>query len=254
MEVGKLNVSLRPQTGKGQSRGLRRTGVVPGVCYGAGLTEPLHIMVNPKHIKAALDPAKGRNTVIEVEVTDGGKVTRNVTAMLKDYQVDKIRREVTHVDLIAIDRDQPVDVAVPLEITGKSPGATLEGGQLHLVRYDIPIRCKPADIPNKFVLDVTPLHIGDVLHVTDLQVPAGVTVRLPGEFGLVTCTAPQVEKEPEVAAPVEGAAPAEGAAAAAPGAAGGAAPAAGAKGAPAAGGKPAAGGDAKKPEGKKDAK
>jgi large subunit ribosomal protein L25 len=217
MEVGKLNVTLRTRTGKGGSRALRRQGFVPGTCYGAGLEAPINITVHPKELRASLDPAKGRNTVIDVTLEGTGPAAgRRLTAMLWEYQVDPVRHSVTHVDLIAIDPDKEVHVDVPLEVTGKAAGI-VEGGQIHLVRYTIPVRCKPADIPVKFVLDVTPLHIGEVLHASDLVPPPGVSVSLPADVGLVTCAAPTMEKEPTpeeaalaaTAAGVEGAPPPE---------------------------------------------
>ena len=48
MEVGKLNVQLRTNSGKGVSRKLRASGLVPGICYGVGLAEPLQITVDPQ--------------------------------------------------------------------------------------------------------------------------------------------------------------------------------------------------------------
>src|SRR5687768_7740933 len=101
MEVGKLTVHLRTDFGKGQSRRVRNQGLVPGVCYGARLEQPIAITVNPRELKASLDPAKGRNTVIDVTVLDGERGPTQLTAMVREYQVDSIRRTVTHIDLIS---------------------------------------------------------------------------------------------------------------------------------------------------------
>ena len=130
---------------------------------------------------------------------------------------------------------------VPLEFTGKPAGA-INGGQLRIVLRKLEVRAKPSDIPVKLTVDVSPLDIGDVIHVSTVSLPNGVTVVTGRDLAVVTCAAPEEEA---VAAPVEGAAPAEGAAAAAPAAgakdAKAAAPAAkDAKAAPAAAAKPAA--------------
>jgi large subunit ribosomal protein L25 len=127
MEVGKLTVKVRHDIGKGQSRRLRAQGMVPGICYGAGLSGPLAIMLNAKELKASLDPAKGRNTVITVRVEDGGGSKTELTAMLWEYQIDALRRNVTHVDLISIDPEKPIQVEVPLVLVGKAIG-TIDGG------------------------------------------------------------------------------------------------------------------------------
>ena len=115
MEVGKLTVHLRKGLGKSQSRKLRSQGLVPGVCYGAKLNAPLSIVVHPKELKASLDPARGRNTVIDVTVQDEGKSATTLTAMLWEYQIDALRRNVTHVDLISIDPDKALEVYTKLK-------------------------------------------------------------------------------------------------------------------------------------------
>ncbi|HUS66517.1 MAG TPA: 50S ribosomal protein L25 [Kofleriaceae bacterium] len=239
MEVGKLTVQLRRDIGKGQTRKYRSQGLVPGVCYGASLEAPLSIVIDPKALKGSLDPARGRNTVIELTVQDGEKSAAKLTALLWEYQIDAVRRNVTHVDLISIDPEKSIEVEVPLNWVGKAVG-TVDGGQIHVERHTLPVKCRPADIPVKFDIDISPLGIGDALHVSDVKMPSGVTAAIPEGFTLVTCVAPKAEKEAETAA-VEGAVPAEGAeGAAAAGAEG--APAAAAGAAPAAGGKaPAAG-------------
>jgi len=252
MEVGKLTVSVRKAGNKGAARKLRATGQVPGVCYGAsvdGRVEPLPIVVNVKELRAALDPVRKQNTVIALTITDGageGK-SRSLHALVKDYQIDALRRDVTHVDLLAIDPDKEVRAEVPLEFTGKPKGA-INGGQIRIVMRDLEVRAKPADIPVKLTIDVSPLEIGDVIHVSEIALPANVESMSNRDLAVVTCAAPEEEKTTtptgEAAATPEAAAAAGAAAPAAAGAAGakGAAPAAGAKDAkaPAAGAKPAA--------------
>lgn len=216
MEVGKLTVELREGTGKGVSRKLRRSGKVPGVCYGVGLERPLDITLDPKALSASLDPEKGRNTVIDLTVK-GDSAEHRVTAMLWEYQTHPIKRDVLHVDLVAIDPDKEVEVSVPVEFSGRAAGL-VDGGQLHIVRRQIPVRCRPADIPVKLTLDVSPLDVGETLHISDIGFPAGVAPAVSTSLSLVSCQAPKAEAE--VAAEelplAEGEAPAEGEAAAAP--------------------------------------
>lgn len=209
MEVGKLNVQVRNETGKGIARKLRAQGLVPGICYGEKLESPLSITLDPKALHKALDPEKKLNTVIDVTV-DGGDT---LAVMIKDFQVHPIRRDVIHVDFVAIDPDVEVEADVPILLTGKAKGL-VEGGRLHIVLRELRISAKPADVPAKIELDITPLEIGDVLHVSDVALPSGVeTVDAP-ELAIVTMTAPEKEEAPGAAAeaPAEGAAaPVEGA-------------------------------------------
>jgi large subunit ribosomal protein L25 len=215
MEIGKLTVTLRERSGKGGSRKLRAQGMVPGVCYGAsvdGPIEPLPITLDIKQLRGALDPIRKRNTVISLTI-EGGAAPRSLHALVKDFQVDAVRHDVTHVDLLAIDPNKEVRAEVPLEFTGKPKGAIL-GGQLRIVLRSLTVRARPNDIPVKLAVDVSPLEIGDVIHVSAIELPSGVTSVTGRDLAVVTCAAPEEEK----AATAE-AAPAEGTAAAAPAAA-----------------------------------
>jgi large subunit ribosomal protein L25 len=159
---------------------------------------------------------------------EGGAAPRSLHALVKDFQLDAIRRDVTHVDLLAIDPNKEVRAEVPLEFTGKPKGA-VNGGQIRIVLRSLTVRAKPNDIPVKLAVDVSPLEIGDVIHVSTIALPPGVASVTGRDLAVVTCAAPEEDKTPAAEAPVEGAA----AAAPAAGAAAAAAPAKDAKAAPA---------------------
>jgi len=234
-QVGKLTVTIRNHAGKGAATKLRAQGKVPGVCYGAstdGRIDPLPIVVDVKQLRAALDPVRKQNTVIQLTI-DGGASPRQLHALVKDYQIDQIRREIIHVDLLAIDPNKEVLAEVPLEFQGKPKGA-INGGQIRTVLRSIEVRAKPSDIPTKLVVDVSPLEIGDVIHVSAITLPGGVTAMTGRDLAVVTCAAPEEEKIEVAAVAATEAAPAAGAAAA-PAAATPAAAGKDAKGAPAAG-------------------
>ena len=84
-EVGKLTVSLRKDTGKGAAIKLRQQGKVPGVCYGAspdGRIEPLSIVLDVKQLRAALDPVRKANTVLDLTIEGD---SRKLHALVKEY-------------------------------------------------------------------------------------------------------------------------------------------------------------------------
>jgi len=234
MEVGKLTVTRRNTSGKGNATKLRQQNLVPGICYGAspdGKIEPVLISVNVKALRAALDPVRKANTVLDLTIEGGTAAPQRLHALVKDYQIDTLRRDIIHVDLLAIDPNKEVVAEVPIEFVGK-PAGIIDGGQLRIVLRELTVRSKPSDIPTKLSVDVSPLGIGDVIHVSAIVLPAGVLSITNRDLAVVTCAKPEEEKVEVVA---EGAVLTPGTAAAA-------APAAGAAAAPAAGAKP---GDAK---------
>jgi large subunit ribosomal protein L25 len=243
MEFAKVSVEIRTQVGKGGAHKVRAAGKVPGVLYGRKIA-PVSVAFDEKALLSSLDKEKRRNTVFTLAVAGG----EDVTAMVRDAQIDPISRRIVHVDFLRVDLNAEVQVDVPLVLVGKAIGTTA-GGQLHQSMHVLTIAALPAAIPTKIEVDVTALGMGDALHVSDLKLGTGVRALLDPRDSVASVVAPKAEKVEEVvAAPVEGAVPAEGAAAAA-----GAAPAAGAKGAaagdkaaaPAAGAKKEGGGEKK---------
>lgn len=192
MEIGKLRVQRRRDTGKGISRRLRAQGWVPGTCYGAGLEGSLSITVDPKELKESLDPVKRQNTVLTLTIDDAEASRDQMLAMLWDYQIHPRRREVTHVDLLTIDPNREIEVEVPVELTGRPAGA-VQGGQLNIARHQILVRAVPRSVPGRILHDVSPLTIGDTVHVSDLSFPEGVSPAIAPELTIVTCVAPASE-------------------------------------------------------------
>ena len=242
--IGKLNAQLRPEHGKSANRKLVRTGKIPAICYGKGAA-PVALSLDPKELVKALDPEKRTNTLIKMKLSSGdakGK-TEELTVMLREWQIDVLRGNVTHADFVRVHLDQDVHAVVPIVLTGKAEGVKL-GGILHTVYRQLAIACTPDKIPTKIEISVDKLGVGDALHVRDLVLPKGVRALLDGGAAICSITVPKAEKVVEAAA-AEGAA-AEGAAAA-PAAAG----KEGDKAAPAAA---AAGKDAKKEGGDKKKK
>src|SRR3954447_10768059 len=174
MDIIKLDATVRKQSGKSDARRLRREGRVPAVAYGKELTT-VSMSVPPKGLTDILKSQHGQNTVVELTV-DGKKIT----ALLRDYSVHPVTRELLHADFVEIKLDKPVEVEVPFVCKGKAAGVVL-GGILRQVYRRLPIRCLPEQIPTVIEHDVTALNLGDHVKPSDVGLPPGVTVRLPAD-------------------------------------------------------------------------
>ena len=241
-----LSAKRRDEKGKGPARRLRQQGLIPAVVYG-GKSEPTHLAVDPGLLMKAIETPHRLNTLLVLE-TEGAK--KHV--LFKDWAVDPVSRKLLHADFLEVKLDQPVKVRVPVVTTGRAEGVA-QGGILSIAAHDIDVEALPAKIPVNIEVDVTPVKIGQSLHIAELKAPEGCKFKYSTNYVVVFVAVPEKEEVVAVAAAVPGAVPgAEGAAAAAPGApgaapgaAGAAAPAAGAA-APAAGAAPAKGGPAGK--------
>ena len=211
MDLRKISANARDTRGKGEATRLRRTGRIPAVAYGKKLSAQ-SLAVSPDDMKSVLTSERGRNTVIELDVDGKSKLT----VLLRDYQHHPVSRAILHADFVQISLDEPVDVQIPLETTGKAAGV-VKGGILRQVFRRIPVRCLPTLIPVKIVHDVTELELDGHVPAKALALPEGVSVRLPPEQTVIAVVTEKQapEEEEAAAAPVAGAA----GAAAAPGAA-----------------------------------
>ena len=203
----KLEVSERTKLGSPESRRLRKQGIVPGVLYGR--TEPVAIAVGERELRAALTTPAGSHVVLDVAVGEG----RTHSAILKQYQRDKVRGTITHIDLQEVRLDQPIQTAVAVVLVGEAPG-TKEGGVLSQAANEINVEALPLEVPQHIEADVSGLGIGDSLRLSEIEAPAGVTfLDDPEETVLASVTQPTRVEEPEVEEGEEEAAEGEGPAA-----------------------------------------
>ncbi len=148
-----LKAENRVAAGKSEARRVRAKGLVPAIAYGKGLPST-PIVVAPKEVATILKSELGQNTVIRLEM-DG----KSLLAMIRDFALHPVKRELEHVDFIEVKLDKPVDVNVPLIPIGKAPGV-VGGGVLRVVHRTVPVRCLPDRIPVKIEADVSHLELG----------------------------------------------------------------------------------------------
>lgn len=222
-----LTVEAR-ETGKHNSRALRRGRKVPAVVYGA--TEPTSIMIDESSV-VRYNVRAYENALFNLKSTDSK--LNSIVVLLKEVIVHPVTRRPQHVDLFALDLKKMVRVSVEVKLEGKPIGLA-EGGLLNVVNRTIDIECLPTEIPERFIADISNLGVGDTLHVSDLNIPESFKVMSSLDTTIAVVNMFQEEAVAAVATPAAGAA-APAAGAAAPAAAGGAkAPAAAAGKAPAA--------------------
>src|SRR5436305_4902184 len=161
----KLEVRKRDSRGSADARRLRNEGLIPGVLYGKG-KQSYAICVPERDLRRALTGAGGLHAILDV-VLEGQKTTH--PSILKDYQRDKVRGYVIHVDLQEVRLDRPIQATVSLQLIGgeDAPGVR-EGGVLSLVAREINVEALPMEVPEHLELDVSGMALGDTLRVADL--------------------------------------------------------------------------------------
>jgi large subunit ribosomal protein L25 len=190
----RLEVQQRQALGSRDSRRLRREGLIPGVLYGRG-KKPHPFVVRERALRSALGGPHGLHAILDV-VLDDQKTSH--ASVVKDYQQDPIRGYLTHIDLHEVRLDQPISAQVSVELVGESPGVKVGGVLTQLVR-EVTVEALPLEMPDRLSLDISLTEIGDALRVSDLVLPADVTVLDDSENVLVTVSAPRLAAELEAA-------------------------------------------------------
>ena len=186
-ELLKLNVEVRDKMGKGPNRRLRTAGKVPGIYYDSkGNNIPVQAKLVPlQKAYATLGNAKVFELVIEKE----GQ-TQTHPALLWRVRNEPVSGLPEHVDFFGVDLTKELKVAVHFQLTGKAKGAKF-GGIVELFRDTIEVVCKPMDIPDSIVLDITELEVGDSIRIEDVTFPEGVSPVFDENYAVVSVHEPR---------------------------------------------------------------
>ena len=185
-----LTATVREKVGKGAARAVRRQGLIPAVIYG-GKEPPIAISLSGRDVYFKIHGGGFMTTVAEIEV-DG----KTIRTLPKDYQLDPVTDQPIHVDFARLTAGSTVTVEIPVhfENDGASPGIR-RGGVLNVVRHRVELECPAEEIPSHITADLTGLDINDSLHISSIDLPAGVKVTIDRDFTIATIAAPAGIKE-----------------------------------------------------------
>ena len=161
----------RSDQGKGASRRLRREGMVPGIIYGAG-RDPEMFATKHNELIQHLDHEAFYSHILTVQVDGNAQ-----KVVLRDLQRHPSKPFVQHVDLMRVRMDEEIRMTVPLHFEGEEgcPGVK-GGGTLLRGMSDVEIECLPKDLPEYIAVDVSNMQIDDIIHLSQVVIPAGVSL------------------------------------------------------------------------------
>ena len=138
-----LNAEARSDLGKGASRRLRRlASQVPAVIYGGALT-----------VAGAVE-----------------------TVVIKALQRHPAKGHVLHADFVRVVAGQKLTAHVPLLFLNQetSVGVKQQGGEVSHSAVEVEVSCLPKDLPEFINVDMAKVEVGQIVHMSDLTLPAGV--------------------------------------------------------------------------------
>lgn len=197
MEIVKLKSQVRQGSGTGYCRKARVRGFIPAIYYGHG--------EKSKNIEVdAADYARlvrAKQTAFLIDLSLEGE--KDSIAVIKEVQKHIIKdRYYIHLDFQHVNMQEKLTMSVPLEIVGLPVGVKDEGGILGHSIKEITVECLPLNIPEKILVDVSGLHIGESIHIKDLTPPENVFFKGSPDEVLAVVTRPAKDDEKK-SAPAE---------------------------------------------------
>jgi large subunit ribosomal protein L25 len=188
MEAVILRATRRERLGTRHTRRLRQQGQTPAIIYGHH-EDPEAVSLEEHDVELAM---QHHTRLIEVSL-DGKKAP----LLIKAVQYDHLGTTPIHLDLMRVDMDERVRVAVDVELRG-DPQGVHEGGVLHQLLNSVEVECLVTAIPESFRPSVAHLTAGASLQVRDIELPPGVTMLTNLEERVATCSIPTAVAEEEV--------------------------------------------------------
>ncbi len=209
MTEHRISATARGDEGKGASRRLRRAGHIPAIVYGAQL-DPQSIQLEHEKTWLASQSEWFYSAILDLDV-DG----KQQKVLLRDMQRHPFKQQIMHLDFQRISENEAIRVSVPLHFLNqeKSPAGKTSGVVIGHELTEVEISCLPRDLPEYLELDLGGMNVGDIVHLSEIKLPAGVEIpelRLGPGHDSAVATAKYVKEEvEEVVAVEEGEAPAE---------------------------------------------
>ncbi|MFT4179060.1 MAG: 50S ribosomal protein L25/general stress protein Ctc [Thermomonas sp.] len=196
-----IQVERREVGGKGASRRLRHAGKIPAIVYGGEL-EPVSIQLDHEKVWLAQQNEWFYSSILDLSL--GGDVQK---VLLRDIQRHPFKQIIMHLDFQRVDENAALRAQVPLHFLNqdKSPAGKTAGILVLHELNEVEVSCLPKDLPEFIEIDLSALNVGDIIHLSELKLPAGVelpALKLGKEHDVAVVIAKHAkEEEVDAAAP-----------------------------------------------------
>jgi large subunit ribosomal protein L25 len=167
-----LDAEVRTDLGKGASRRLRHADKVPAIIYG-GDEAPVSLTLSHNKVFQAQAFEAFYSHVLTLNING-----KKVEALVKDMQRHAYKPRVTHIDFLRVDAKKAIHTHVPLHFINEAsaPAIKMQGGHAEHTMADVEISCLPKDLPEFIEIDLMDVELGQILHLSDIKLPKGVTL------------------------------------------------------------------------------
>ena len=184
-----LAATTRTIIGK-QVKQIRTQGLLPAVMYGHGL-EGAVLSVSARDF-TKLFYAVGNTTLVDLTI-DGSKA---VKVLIQTVHNEPRTRLPIHVDFYQVNLKEKLHTNIPLVFHGIADAVDALGGTLITVKDEVEVECLPQDLVQEITVDISSLKtFDDVIRISDIVVPAGITILDDADETVLSLSAPRSEEE-----------------------------------------------------------
>lgn len=180
---------------RNQVKKLRLAKQIPATLYGRGLVSANLALDYVPFEKAVKRGAVGN--LVDLNIASAAAFK----ALIQDIQYHPLTGRISHVDLWQVKMDEKIKTDIKLNFVGESPAVKGLGGIFIKSFGSVPAECLPGDLVSDISVDISALKaFGDVIHVSDIVVPAGIKILSHAADVIATVAAPRSEEEIAAAA------------------------------------------------------
>jgi large subunit ribosomal protein L25 len=148
---------------KGEVKRLRREGYIPVSIQHKGM-ETMHFQQEARTIDEFLKH-HGNAALLDLTIEPGNKHER---AIVHDVQRDPLTQQLLQITFQQVRKDDILKTQVPLVLVGE-PEEVRNGDYMLQHPLDhLDVECEPNNLPEHIAVDLSSLHAGEVLRVSDL--------------------------------------------------------------------------------------
>lgn len=166
-----FDATERTEQGTGASRRLRNNNVLPAILYG-GEKPPMALSLSHDKLNIAQEKEAFYSQVLTLNI--GGKKEQ---VIVKAIQRHPYKPKLLHIDFQRVLAGEELTTIVPLHFLNEEEcvGVKAGGTIVHLLN-DVEVKCTPEDMPEFIEVDLLKVETGHALHLSDLQLPKGITL------------------------------------------------------------------------------
>ena len=193
-DTNSISARARELTGKGPARRLRGEGRIPAIVYG-GTEGPVRVSLNLAEFRKEFRRPGFFTRLYDLSIDDD-----TLRVLPRDVQLHPVTDSPLHADFLRFVKGAQIAVMVAVRFEGHEECEGLKrGGVINIVRHEVELLCPVEAIPDTLVIDIADLNIGDSVHISQIELPEGVTPTITDrDFTVATIAAPTIHVEEEV--------------------------------------------------------